>query len=148
MRRPVLKSVCAALAAALIMLFMLSPGPAQAREYDLERVAPETRAIGRATLTPGFRRSDRRELFLVVFHLKPDSVYSVWIMDKRSGRRIPAGLTGKNHFRTDGSGNGHYTHEADWLDFGWNTLEVAYHPDGEPSNTDEMIVVLRTGLYP
>lgn len=133
----------AAIALALIMTASL--GLAVAQDYTLKRTEAETQAIGEATVRQyGPVRSDRI-LSIDVFRLKPGSVYSVWL--SRGGKRSPAGLKGKNFFETDGSGNAHYTDMTDEYELSFHTLEIAYHPDGEISNTSEMVIVLTTRLY-
>lgn len=137
---------------ALIIAALLAYGSADARvsELNLKNTDPEGKAIARVEIDHiGFIPSDRL-LKITAFRLKPNSVYSVWFVGGGyggQGEREPGGLTGSNYFRTDGSGSGHYYYHTDKYEIDHNLLEVAYHPDGDPANTDDMVVVLRGRMY-
>lgn len=79
------------------------------------------------------------------YRLEPDTVYSVWYANDK-GERAPAGVSG-NVFRTDGGGKGRYVTSVDayYLD-DWDSIEVYAHPDGNPSNTRDMVVALRGNI--
>lgn len=79
------------------------------------------------------------------FRLEPNTLYSVWYA-KDSGERAPAGVSG-NTFKTDGSGNGRYVTSVDgyYLD-DFDNIEVYAHPDGNASNTRDMVAVLKGDL--
>lgn len=137
-------------AVAIIFLALaFSATTAVVREnFTLKRVAPEKQAIGEVTVKQtGPVRSDRI-LGIDVFRLKPNSIYSVWLVHTRyDNKRVPAGLTGQNFLKTDGSGNAHYSDYTDEYKLDWTTVEIAYHPDGDIKNTKDMVVVLTTRLY-
>jgi hypothetical protein len=134
-------------AVALSIAFALFAVPTDARDdFQLKRAGPEKRAIGEVTVSHISRVRSDRLLSIDVFRLRPNSVYSVWLVDN-SQERTPAGLRGKNFFRTDGSGNAHYADYTDEYTLDWKTLEIAYHPGGDINDMDGMVVVLTTLLY-
>lgn len=117
-------------------------------EENLKRVDPEAKASGVVTLKHyGFVTSDRI-LEVTIFGLKPRAVYTVWLLDTNTGKRTPAGLTGKNRFRASADGVAHYSAFTDEYTTGWKTLQIAYHADGNAENTGGMVVVLTAKLRP
>ncbi|MFQ5442256.1 MAG: hypothetical protein ACE5EB_05980 [Thermodesulfobacteriota bacterium] len=141
------KILAGVLSIAFVLFVAVSGARAWVREIELKKAGPEIEAKGMVYIRlAGFVPSDRL-LVVEAYHLKARSVYSVWIIDKRSGKREALGITGQNHFKTDASGFGHYTDHTTEYILGWNRLEVAFHPGSDPSNTKDMIVVLRADLY-
>ena len=136
----------------LVLLFVIAlfytGADALAVEIKMKPAVPDTEARGLVTIKDAPRVPSDRLLIVDVRGLRPDSVYSVWLVDKDTGKRTPAGLTGQNHFRTDPSGYAHYTDHTDRYKLDHNTLEVAFHPDGDPGNTVDMVVVLTAPLHP
>jgi len=103
-------------------------------------------ASGEVLIEPLQARMPRlRTVGIIMYELKPDSVYSVWYSDGK-GQRSAAGVE-TNHFRTDASGKGRYVTSAyeDVLD-DWRYIEVMLHPDGDPKNTGAMTEALRGDL--
>ncbi len=142
-----IKKHLAAMLFILVLCLMAAPAGAKNVEVELKPVGPEPKAQGTVTLRQyGYISSDRI-LDMYFSNLKPDAVYSVWIYNSRTDKRYPAGLTGQNHFRTKGSGSGHYTAFTSEYDIDWKYIEVDYHPDGDPQNTTDMVVVLKARLY-
>ncbi|GMR04615.1 MAG: hypothetical protein BMS9Abin23_0515 [Thermodesulfobacteriota bacterium] len=130
-------------------LFILSSEAAASwgKEITLKKANPEIEAKGTVYIRfAGFVPSDRF-IEIDVFHLKPGGVYSVWIVDSWSGKREALGIVGENYFKADAAGFGHFADHTTEYILGWNMLEVAYHPDGDPSNTGDMKVVLKARLY-
>lgn len=134
-------------AVTLIALFFFAAalyGPAK-RALDLKDVSGGS-ASGEVLIEPlQTRMPYLRTVGVIVYELKPDSVYSVWYTDGK-GRKAPAGV-GDNHFRTDGGGKGRFVTSAyeDVLD-DWRFIEVMLHPDGDPKNTGAMTEALRGDL--
>jgi len=141
------KIIAGVLSLAFVLFAMTSEVRAWVSEFELKNAGPEKEAKGMVYIKlAGFVPSDRL-LVVRTYHLKPRSVYSVWIIDTWSGKREALGITGQNHFKTDASGSGHYTDHTTEYILGWNRLEVAFHPGGDPSDTKHMIVVLWADLY-
>lgn len=78
-----------------------------------------------------------------VFHLKPGSVYSVWVVPEGSEEPRRLGVD-TNHFKTDSRGNGRFvTIAMEYEIDGWRYLLIYRHPDGDPGNTGDMSLELR-----
>lgn len=137
----------AAVFVVFVLALLITGAEARSIEVELKPASPEVKAWGDATIKRDNFVPYDRLLDIYVFRLKPNSVYTVWLYDKRYEKRIPAGLKEENHFRTDGSGNAHYTATLYKYDIDWNTLEIAYHPDADSGNTGGMSVELTARLY-
>jgi len=100
-------------------------------------------ASGEATIEPfESMMPELRTLGIIVYGLKPASVYSLWYEDE-SGKREMAGVD-TSHFRTDGAGKARYiTTVYEYEIDDWRYLVVMHHPDGDPKNTAGMTPVLR-----
>jgi hypothetical protein len=131
----------------LALGLLITSAHAGSIEIELKPASPEVKARGTVFIKHDSYIPYERFLDMYVSRLEPNSVYSVWIREKDNGTRNPAGLRDENHFRTDGAGNAHYTAMLSEYDLDWNTLEITYHPDGDPGNTKDMSVVLFARLY-
>lgn len=100
-------------------------------------------ASGEAAIEPfESMMPDLRTLGIIVYGLKPASVYSLWYEDE-NGKREAAGVE-TSHFRTDGAGKARYvTTVYEYEIDDWRYLVVMHHPDGDPKNTAAMTPVLR-----
>ncbi|MBW7957890.1 MAG: hypothetical protein H3C68_08375 [Deltaproteobacteria bacterium] len=86
-----------------------------------------------------------RSIGIDFFRLKPDTVYSVWLVNER-GERAPAGVD-RSHFKTDAAGKGRFvTTTYDDRLSRWRYIEVYSHPGGDPANTQDMVAELRGDL--
>ena len=88
-----------------------------------------------------------KEITINAVGLKPDSVYTVWLVNK-TPRKEMKGLGDPDYsFRSDNKGNGSYTAliPAPELDK-WKMLEIARNPDGNPENTKDMRIALEAAL--
>ena len=136
-----------ALVAILTALALLLRREAVSAEIKLEKAFPEAEGRGEVEITRTSFATPDRLLTVNLHKLKPNSVYSVWLVDKYAGERTPAGLTGQNHLRTDSAGNAVYKDHTSEYRLDRNTIEIAYHPDGDPGNVKDMVVILRARLY-
>jgi len=83
--------------------------------------------------------ADAKELTLRAKGLKPDSVYTVWLVNMKPKMDMAGVGEGDYSFRTDGKGNATYTATVGSTDLAkWQLFEVAYHPSGDPKNMKEM----------
>lgn len=85
----------------------------------------------------------QRAVGINVYRLQPNSLYTVWFANELPLTvRAPAGID-TNYFKTDANGNGRYvTTSSDYELRKWRYIEVGYHPDRNPVNTKDMVVVL------
>jgi len=132
----------------IFFLFHTAIAMADYREIELNKTDPASKAHGNITMEPiAFVPTDRL-LRVNVYGLRPNTLYDVWLVDRDTGKRSPAGFAGENTFRTNAGGSGHF---ADWTTefiLGWNKLEVSTHKEGESAeNFKDIMVVLWTWMY-
>jgi len=137
---------------ALVIMALLAAVPAGAY-YNIKRFVPlkdlrSTGAWGEALIeTYGSRVPGERVFSVDVYHLKPNSVYTVWLVNEfRPGERTGMYFlgVGTNSFRTDANGNGRYVTTTNEYEIEyWRFVEVDYHPDNDPKNTKGMVPVLQ-----
>lgn len=136
-----------------LLLVLLAAGTATAY-YASKRFVPlhdvqAAGASGEALIdTYGSWMPGERVIGIDIYHLKPNSVYTVWLVNTdtdsyRKAGRLPLGID-TNSFKTDGAGNGRDATTANEYDLeNWRFIEVNYHPDGDPRNTKDMVTVLQ-----
>lgn len=132
----------------IFFLFQTALAMADYRETELIKTDPESKAHGNITMEPiGFVRSDRL-LRVNVYGLSPNTLYDVWIVDRDTGKRSPAGFEGENTFRTNAGGSGHFVDRTTEYVLGWNKLEVSAHKEGESAeNLKDVDVLLWVWMY-
>lgn len=124
-KRLMLKKEFAMLAVLLTLLFA---GVAAAEEYRLKRQDAGPQAASGTAILEEYGSVDcDRLLKVTVFGLKPDSVYSVWIVEK-NGEKAAAGINGKNTFKTGPSGEGNYTYYSALAYLYWHDLRITEGP--------------------
>ncbi len=97
------------------------------REIRLYKTDPGSKAHGYIFIEPvGFIPTERL-LHVNVYSLLPNTLYDVWIVDRDTGKRTPAGFQGQNSFRTNYGGAGHFTDRSSEFILGWNKLEISEH---------------------
>jgi hypothetical protein len=71
--------------------------------------------------------------------LKPNSVYTVWLVNMKPKMDM-AGLGGGDYsFKSDDKGNASYSATIGSADLSkWQLIDLAYHPSGDPKNMKEM----------
>ena len=86
----------------------------------------------------------QKEITLHMTGLKPNSVYTVWLVNMKPKMDMMGIGEGDYAFKSDDQGDGHYsvTVSADEL-HKWQMVEIAYHPDGDPKNMKKMGVALK-----
>jgi hypothetical protein len=141
------KTLTAILVVLALLLAVSITSPEAGRETKLKKTDPGMRAHGTVEVNYVSRGVLNVLMEILVWHLEPNSLYSVWIVDTASGERSPGGLPGQNYFRTDPSGNSHYTDYTNDWSLHLKRLEIALHPDGDITNTTDMQVVLHAILY-
>jgi len=127
----------------LLLLFMLrgSAGAANFWEIPLHKAGTAGSAHGYITAKPiGFIPFER-QLHVNVYSLKPGALYDVWIVDRGTGKRTPAGFMGQNTFKTNSGGAAHYTYRTSEFTLGWNKLEIREHtPKGRDPAASRLVL--------
>ncbi|MBI5443439.1 MAG: hypothetical protein HY900_19770 [Deltaproteobacteria bacterium] len=83
---------------------------------------------------------DRKEVDITVRGLKPNAVYTVWLVNMKPKMDMAGLGRGDYSFRTDKKGAARYSASISSAELEkWQVLEIAYHPSGDPKNMDEMM---------
>jgi len=82
---------------------------------------------------------DQKEVTITAKGLKPNSVYTVWLVNMKPKMDM-AGLGGGDYsFKSDDKGNAIYSATIGSADLSkWQVIDLAYHPSGDPKNMKEM----------
>lgn len=116
------------------------------REIPLNKADKKSEARGYITIEHfGLVPTDRL-LHVNVFSLRPNTIYSVWIVDRNNGKRTPAGFPGENTFKTNGGGAGHFKDHTSEFTLGWNKLEIV-RDSREAEKEGGLKVVLWAWMY-
>jgi len=83
---------------------------------------------------------DQKEVTITAKGLKPNSVYTVWLVDMKPKMDM-VGLGGGDYsFKSDEKGNASYTATIGSADLSkWQVIDLAYHPSGDPKNAKELM---------
>lgn len=83
---------------------------------------------------------DRKEVTIAAKGLKPNSVYTVWLVNVKPKMDM-AGLGESDYsVKSDDKGNASYSSTIGSADLSkWQLIELAYHPSGDPKNTKELM---------
>jgi hypothetical protein len=117
-----------------ILLVLLTLSPAFAAERVALQAGPDMRgAQGEAVISDA--GSGNKEVVITAQGLKPNEVYTVWLVNMKP-KMAMAGLgSGDYSFTSDASGKGRYTSTVSAAELGkWQQLKIAHHPDRNPQN--------------
>ncbi|MGE5285516.1 MAG: hypothetical protein ACM3OG_11165 [Actinomycetota bacterium] len=83
---------------------------------------------------------DQKEVTITAKGLKPDSVYTAWLVNMKP----KMGMTGLGEsdysFKSDARGDASYSATIGSADLSkWQLIELAYHPSGDPKNSKELM---------
>ena len=83
---------------------------------------------------------DQKEVTITAKGLKPNSVYTVWLVNMKPKMDMAGVGEGDYSFRSDDKGNASYFATIGSADLSkWQLIELAYHPSGDPKNTKELM---------
>ncbi|MCI0528536.1 MAG: hypothetical protein L0Y56_13940 [Nitrospira sp.] len=90
---------------------------------------------------------DQKEITIEAKGLKPNAVYTVWLVNMKPKMDMVGVGTGDYLFKSDDKGNGHYSANVSAAELEkWQVLEIAYHPDGDPKNMKKMEIALEADI--
>lgn len=90
---------------------------------------------------------DQKQISIKASGLKPNSTYTLWFVNEEPRMDMAGVGTGDYSFKTDAQGNGQYTAIVSEEDLRkWNLFEVAYHPDNNPQNMENIQIALKGGV--
>jgi len=132
----------------MFFIFHSALAMADYRELTLIKTDPKSKAHGNITMEPiGFIPTERL-LRVNVYGLRPNTSYDVWLVDRDTGKRSPAGFVGENTFRTNAGGSGHFADRTTEFILGWNKLEVSAHKKVDKTGSlKDVQVILWVWMY-
>jgi hypothetical protein len=88
-------------------------------------------------------KADQKEITITMTGLKPNSVYTVWLVNMKPKMDMLGVGTGDYSFKSDGKGSGNYTATISNAELEkWQMFEIAYHPDGDAKDMKKMQIAL------
>jgi hypothetical protein len=95
-------------------------------------------ASGAAVITD--KGGDKKGVTITAKGLKPNSVYTVWLVNMKPKMDM-AGLGGGDYsIKSDDKGNASYSVTIGSADLSkWQMIELAYHPSGDAKNMKELM---------
>jgi hypothetical protein len=126
---------------------LLASGPAafSAEKVVLKPGAERPDARGEAVVRAV--GADQQEVAITMRGLRPDAVYTVWLVNEKP-RMSMAGLGKADYtFTTDAKGQGRYAATIASAELAkWHLLKIAYHPDRKPRNMRNIVIDLEGTL--
>lgn len=90
---------------------------------------------------------NQKQIAINASGLQPNSTYTVWFINEKAGKDMSGVGAGDYSFKTDSQGNGRYTALVSEDQFtGWDAIEVAFHPDGNAKNMENIKTALKGDL--
>lgn len=141
-----LKRIQMCLAAAFLLSALAWAPVSQAAAVDaqLKHGQAQGEAIGEVMVSD--LAPDKKEILVDAAGLRPNSVYTVWFANDEA-KELGAVGTGDHSFRSDENGNGQYRAVVTNNEFNrWESLIVAFHPDGDPGKMETMEIEMEADL--
>jgi len=126
----------------LVLVFLVLAGAAGAGtvSFPLKAEKDSPAASGTAFLDDGKVRIQAEGL-------RPNEVYTVWLVNMKPKKQEAGAGTAPYAFRTDGQGKGSYEAGLSESPFGrWSTIMVVRHPAGDPADMKNMVPALSAGI--
>ncbi len=85
------------------------------------------------------RGGDQKGVAVTAKGLKPNSVYTVWLVNMKPKMDMAGLGEGDYSIKSDDKGDASYSATIGSADLSkWQLIELAYHPSGDPKNMKEM----------
>lgn len=125
----------------LVVVFSLVAGLAVAagdRKVALKADKAGKGASGTAVIVD--KGGDRKEVTIAAKGLKPNSVYTVWLVNVKPKMDMAGLGEGDYSVKSDAKGDASYSATIGSADLSkWQLIELAYHPSGDPRNMKELM---------
>jgi len=122
-------------------VFVMSAMAANEQKITLKADKAGQGAKGEVVIADG--KAGQKEITISMTGLKPNSVYTVWLVNMKPKMDMLGVGTGDYLFKSDGKGIGNYTATISNAELEkWEMLEIAYHPDGNAKNMKKMQIAL------
>jgi hypothetical protein len=88
-------------------------------------------------------KAGQKQVTITMSGLRPDSVYTVWLVNMKPKMDMAGMGTRDFSFRSDSKGTGKYTAIVSNADLEkWQVVEIAYHPGGDAKDMKSMQIAL------
>ena len=126
-------------------VFVMSAMAANEQKITLKTDKAGQGAKGEVVIADG--KAGQKEITISMTGLKPNSVYTVWLVNMKPKMDMLGVGTGDYSFKSDGKGIGNYTATISNAELEkWEMLEIAYHPDGNAKNMKKMQIALSSPI--
>lgn len=117
-----------------ILLLLLTLSPASAAGRVVLQAGPDMRgAQGEVVIRDA--GAGQQEVVITAEGLKPNEVYTVWLVNMKPKMDMAGLGTGDYAFTSDAQGNGRYTATLSGATLDkWQVIKIAHHPDRNPQN--------------
>ncbi len=129
-----------------VLLFGSLIGLAKADQTIVLQGGPDMKkAHGEATIKD--KGTDQKEITIHATDLKPNQVYTVWLVNMKPKMDMTGVGEGDYSFKSNDKGVGHFEGSVSFAELQkWQMLEIAHHPDGNPMNMKKMGIALMADL--
>ncbi len=125
----------------VLTVFVMSAMAASEQKITLKADKAGLGAKGEAVITDG--KAGQKKITITMAGLKPNSVYTVWMVNMKPKMDMLGVGTGDYSFKSNGKGIGNYTATISKAELEkWEMIEIAYHPDGDAKNMKNMQIAL------
>ncbi|MGZ8473954.1 MAG: hypothetical protein ACXWWY_10715 [Candidatus Deferrimicrobiaceae bacterium] len=125
----------------VLVLALAAAFPAEAagdRKIALKADKAGKGASGAAVI--GDKGGDQSGVAITAKGLKPNSVYTVWLVNVKPKMDMAGLGEGDYSIKSDDKGNASYSATIGSADLSkWQLIELAYHPSGDPKNMKELM---------
>jgi hypothetical protein len=88
-------------------------------------------------------KAGQKDVTITMTGLKPNSIYTVWLVNMKPKMDMAGVGTGDYSFKSDGKGAANYAAAISSAELEkWQMFEIAYHPDGDAKNMKKMQIAL------
>jgi hypothetical protein len=131
---------------ALRMLMVFSVLTVFGLAYGQQKIALKADKGGKGAkgeVTIADAKADQKELTITMSGLKPDSVYTVWLVNMKPKMDMAGVGTGDYSFKSDEKGAAKYSATISSAELEkWQMFEIAYHPNGDAKDMKKMEIAL------
>lgn len=132
---------------AALAALLLASGLALAADQTLKLMPDEAGKDASGTAVIRDKGAGQKELAITASGLKPDGIYTVWLVNMTPKMDMTGVGAGDYAFKADAQGRGSYTATVSAAELAkWQILEVAYHPDGKATNMKGIKIALKATL--
>ena len=129
------------LSSLLVVVFTLLAGLAVAAgEQKVALKADKAGKGASGTAVIADKEGDKKEVTITAKGLKPNSVYTVWLVNVKPKMEMAGLGKGDYAFKSDRKGDASYSATIGSADLSkWQLIELALHPSGDPKNAKELM---------